>query len=675
VEDQSVVIVYMDEESHFRQKQSWYGPWDRSVHARLIERLTGWGARAVVFDVVFDRADPRNAAADDALVEAVRKSGRVVLAAKLDVIVEQAGPRMRIESTIPSRPFDRLREAAAAWGFVEVTTNRVIREHFRGNTNSPSLSWRAAQLTLPPPPNPLERRWVNYYGPPGSIPAYSHHQVLEPASPLAPVFSNAVAIVGTLPATGFTGGTGTDDFATPFTWWSGTRAPGAEINATVYLNLKRRDWLRQLSALAEFFLFVATGAIFGFGLVQFRPAPAAWLAAGGIGLTVLAATLLVWHSQVWFAWGTVALVQAPVALGHALLFHTKRLSREKASLEMELATARASASARALPPRPPASEHPTIADGPAGAPPAVGALPHVPGLSSFFNSPGASPEMAARAAAAAAAASQPPPFTLLKRVGKGAYGEVWLARDIIGTYHAVKVVYRSSFEDSAPFEREFNGIRKFTPISRSHPGFVQILHVGRNDPAGYIYYIMEVGDDEASGQTIDPLNYSPKNLAKELRKRRRLPVGECLDLGVALADALHFLHAQKLIHRDIKPSNIIFVGAAPKFADIGLVTEVASTGRDVTFLGTKGYIAPEGPGTPAADVYSLGKVIYEAAMGLDLERYPDLPTTLVEQADSEELFDLNKIILKACEPDARYRYHSAAELHRELARLRARLKA
>ena len=47
-----------------------------------------------------------------------------------------------------------------------------------------------------------------------------------------------------------------------------------------------------------------------------------------------------------------------------------------------------------------------------------------------------------------------------------------------------------------PHAREFRGIQQFTPISRLHPGFVHILHVGRSEPAGCFYYIMELGDDE-----------------------------------------------------------------------------------------------------------------------------------------------------------------------------------
>jgi len=67
---------------------------------------------------------------------------------------------------------------------------------------------------------------------------------------------------------------------------------------------------------------------------------------------------------------------------------------------------------------------------------------------------------------------------------------VWLAGSALGAYRAVKIVYRRSFEDSRPFEREFNGIQKFEPISRSHEGLVDILQAGRHE--NYFYYVMEL---------------------------------------------------------------------------------------------------------------------------------------------------------------------------------------
>jgi serine/threonine protein kinase len=87
-----------------------------------------------------------------------------------------------------------------------------------------------------------------------------------------------------------------------------------------------------------------------------------------------------------------------------------------------------------------------------------------------------------------------PDHELVRRIGQGAYGEVWLARNALGTWRAVKVVYRDHFKDARPYEREFAGIRRFEPISRSNEGFVDILQVGRDDAGGWFYYVMELAD-------------------------------------------------------------------------------------------------------------------------------------------------------------------------------------
>src|SRR5437867_3831949 len=60
-----------------------------------------------------------------------------------------------------------------------------------------------------------------------------------------------------------------------------------------------------------------------------------------------------------------------------------------------------------------------------------------------------------------------PDHELVRRIGSGAYGEVWLARNLVGTLRAVKVVHRSNFSETHPFEREFKGMQKYEPVSRS----------------------------------------------------------------------------------------------------------------------------------------------------------------------------------------------------------------
>jgi serine/threonine protein kinase len=256
---------------------------------------------------------------------------------------------------------------------------------------------------------------------------------------------------------------------------------------------------------------------------------------------------------------------------------------------------------------------------------------------------------------------------LLRCIGSGSYGEVWLSRSVMGTYRAAKVVYREKFDNDHPFEREWLGIQKFEPISRTHPGLVSILHIGRPQ-AGYFYYVMEIADDMVSGQNIDTDSYSPKTLSRKLTEHGKLPLKECLDIGISLTAALQHLHNHGLIHRDIKPSNIIFVNGAPKFADIGLVTEID---EKATFVGTPGYIAPEGPGNPAADLYSLGKVLYEISMGKDRQQFPELPTDLDKGTDLAQMMRFNELLLKACEPNPHNRFPSAEKMQAALSEIAA----
>jgi serine/threonine protein kinase len=236
---------------------------------------------------------------------------------------------------------------------------------------------------------------------------------------------------------------------------------------------------------------------------------------------------------------------------------------------------------------------------------------------------------------------------LLRRIGRGSYGTVWLARNTLGGYRAVKVVYRESFSDHRPFEREWSGIRRFEPISRSHEGFMDVLQVGMNEPEGYFYYVMEMGDDQKSGQAVNPDTYLPKTLGREIALHGQLGASECLKLGLALSEALAELHRAGLVHRDIKPSNIIFVNGVPKLADIGLVADVNEAR---SFVGTEGFIPPEGPGTAQADVYGLGKVLYEASTGKDRHDFPELPTLLDQLPEQDRFLELNEVILQACSP-------------------------
>ena len=80
---------------------------------------------------------------------------------------------------------------------------------------------------------------------------------------------------------------------------------------------------------------------------------------------------------------------------------------------------------------------------------------------------------------------------------------------------------------------------------------------------------------------------------------------------------------------------------------------------------------PEGPGTAAADVFSLGKVIYEISTGKDRNDFPKLPEDLDTLTDKRALLELNEVVLKACDPDLSRRYATAASMREDLLLLQA----
>jgi serine/threonine protein kinase/Flp pilus assembly protein TadD len=269
-----------------------------------------------------------------------------------------------------------------------------------------------------------------------------------------------------------------------------------------------------------------------------------------------------------------------------------------------------------------------------------------------------------------------PDYELMLRIGAGAYGDVWLARNLAtGTLRAAKIVWRRTFEDERPYQREFEGIQKFESISKQHPNQLALFHIGRNDAEKYFYYVMELADDlnaECKMQIAESAqrpkravtdSYIPRTLRAELRQRGRLPVHECTTLGLSLTSALEHLHKNGLVHRDIKPSNIIFVNGVPKLADVGLVADMSEA---KSFVGTAGYIPAEGPGTPQADIYSLGKVLYEMSTGRDRQDFPQLPPDLREFSNAAELVEFNEVLLKACDAEPGRRYQSVGQMSSEL---------
>jgi adenylate cyclase len=339
---EEVVLVYMDEISHLKLGQPLNAAWDRALHARLIDRLSAAGARAIVFDVVFSDANPDKSAADQLLADAIKKSGRVILGA--DYVQADAN------STQVLPPFELLRNAAADFGSVELIpdSDLVVRRHTpRGDSPISSLSWVAAAFCKAAVTRneALENvpRWVNYYGPPNFLLWKSYYEALDPNSVPDSYFRGKVVFVGARTETKFAGDR-KDEYRNPYSFWllgkdikkgKALFSAGAEVQATLFLNLLRGDWLRRFSIRSEEVIIIGLGLVFGYGLVRFPPAWAASLAVVCLVITLSVFYVLFLKKLIWFPW-LIPVIQIGVALSWSILFNSVQLYVEKRLYEQSL---------------------------------------------------------------------------------------------------------------------------------------------------------------------------------------------------------------------------------------------------------------------------------------------------------------------------------------------------
>ena len=253
--------------------------------------------------------------------------------------------------------------------------------------------------------------------------------------------------------------------------------------------------------------------------------------------------------------------------------------------------------------------------------------------------------------------SQKPPliadYELIRMTGQGSFGEVWIALDATESPCALKIIRKGESNETV-FWKEFEGVKNYLPVSRSNLGLVTVLHVGKDPKGEFYYYTMELADNSEKQTEKNWENYTPMSLTAFIHSTK----SECWDrefeaIAHNLSDGLAHLHENGLVHRDIKPSNVIFVNGQAKLADIGLVSLRTDAS---TFIGTTGYIPPEGPGKPTADVFALGKTLYEVLTGKNVGSFPELPTKIFsEKSESNKFARYNKIILESTSPDYRDR--------------------
>ena len=257
-------------------------------------------------------------------------------------------------------------------------------------------------------------------------------------------------------------------------------------------------------------------------------------------------------------------------------------------------------------------------------------------------------------------------WRLVREIGRGAYGVVYIAANGNGERAAVKVCRCEDIGEEC-YARELRGAKLYISI----PPQDELVHMRELVEKSWGFYtVMDLADDEFDEESSEAASYRPKTLAKVIDGEKALPLKECVTLGISLAKGLVALQRHHLLHRDIKPGNVIYIKGRPVLSDPGLVVEGSEA---VSCVGTPGYVPPEKFTDAASDVYSLGLTLKAASFGRQIEDIDKGPA--VEADTSAAQFSAWwRILNKATDPTPSRRYQSAKALLKELEGLRRKMK-
>ena len=254
------------------------------------------------------------------------------------------------------------------------------------------------------------------------------------------------------------------------------------------------------------------------------------------------------------------------------------------------------------------------------------------------------------------------PYTLIRQLGRGAYGVVWLAErrtTLATTKVAIKLL-----SDSAADLDEIARESQVWAQAGGHPNVLPIIEADVYDD--HVAIVSEYAPD---GSLADWM----------IRHGGRAPsLAAAVQMTAGILDGLEHLHARRIVHRDLKPANILLLGEVPRLADFGLA-RVLKTGADSSSIaGTPAYMAPEtfdGRRSVHSDIWAVGLILYQLLsgaypfprknmaqlIGAICNRDADpLPATVPEP--------LREVVERALKKEAHARYASASEMRAALAR-------
>lgn len=257
-------------------------------------------------------------------------------------------------------------------------------------------------------------------------------------------------------------------------------------------------------------------------------------------------------------------------------------------------------------------------------------------------------------------------YHIVKRIGGGGMGSVYLARDkrLAESSRAVKEMI-GMYTDEAQRKKVVEDFERESQLlaSLDHPAIPTIYDYFTHD--GCYYLVMKY---VSGGDLSDRLKKVPNGILEE-----RVVV----EWGIQIADVLDYLHTQKppIIYRDMKPANIMLDEKDRiVLVDFGIARFVASTQKNVTAIGTMGYAPPElfaGKVEPRSDIYSLGATLFHLLTGRDPQDNPLLMFDFSRnprprQINPKITEGMDAILVKAVDHKPANRFSSAGEMRQAL---------
>lgn len=192
-------------------------------------------------------------------------------------------------------------------------------------------------------------------------------------------------------------------------------------------------------------------------------------------------------------------------------------------------------------------------------------------------------------------------YILISRLGKGGFGEVWLAEKR-SQFVTKKVAVKLPLDEQVNFEAIKHEATLWEQAS-GHPNVLPIIDADVYD--GQVVIVSEYAD---GGSLYD-----------RLKAEGKLPVKLAVEMTVGILNGLEFLHHKRIIHRDIKPQNILLQGNTPRLADFGISRAMQTAAVSSSIIGTDAYMSPEafeGKRSVQTDIWAVGVVLYQLLTGI-----------------------------------------------------------